>query len=256
MPREGDLVYFDYTWDANGNGRADDQLTHIAVVTRVEGDGTVELVHRGGGGIGPLRMNLHRPGEHKDGDRVLNSYLAAPGYSRRGKRLAGELWAGFASVGGPTDGAPAVAALRDAPAPTAGGAAQATPWVVQARPTGQRRGRIGYVRATSDGASWRYTRRGLPPLYTAERRLLRGRRVGDAGLWGSGCDELWYLRNAVYARHGYTFVTADARAAFAAEPWYGADPAVTTDTISGLLSRRDQANLERLAELERSAGCR
>ena len=35
VPLPGDLVFFDRTWDRNGNGRTDDELTHIAVVTAV-----------------------------------------------------------------------------------------------------------------------------------------------------------------------------------------------------------------------------
>jgi len=87
-PRPGDLVFFDRTYDANKNGRVDDELTHIAVVMEVDCEGTVHMVHRGSGKTKPLRMNLEAPS-----DRRRNDFLRARKYGRkRGPRLAGELF--------------------------------------------------------------------------------------------------------------------------------------------------------------------
>ena len=42
FPRIGDLVFFDRTWDRNGNGRdGDDRLTHVGIVEHVDDDGAV-----------------------------------------------------------------------------------------------------------------------------------------------------------------------------------------------------------------------
>ena len=93
----GDLAFFDYTFDANANGRVDDELTHVAVVTSIEDNGTVVMIHRGSNQIKELRMNLSRPAVRRDGDRVLNDFLRAPSYGPAdGPRLAGQLFHGFA----------------------------------------------------------------------------------------------------------------------------------------------------------------
>src|SRR5262249_27235171 len=50
-PRRGDIVYFDNTWDKNGNGLLDDPLTHIGIVEEVDEDGTIHILHRANRGI-------------------------------------------------------------------------------------------------------------------------------------------------------------------------------------------------------------
>ena len=57
QPTPGNLAFFDYTYDANSNGKVDDELTHVAVVISVEDNGTVVMVHRGSNEIKGLRMN-------------------------------------------------------------------------------------------------------------------------------------------------------------------------------------------------------
>ena len=95
--RPGHLVFFDGTYDANRNGKVDDALTHIAIFTRVERDGTIVMVHRGSRQIRQLRMNLNKPHVHRLGKRILNDFLRAPGYGpRKGSRLSGQLFRSFA----------------------------------------------------------------------------------------------------------------------------------------------------------------
>jgi hypothetical protein len=99
-PDVGDVAFFEETWDRNGNGRADDGITHVAVVTAVDGEGTVSMVHTGTSGIGPLVMNLRAPDRRtSEAGVLLNDWLRAP--SRRDpegiRRLSGELWVAFAS---------------------------------------------------------------------------------------------------------------------------------------------------------------
>lgn len=76
-PRPGDLVFFDDTWDRNGDGQLNDPFTHIAVVDQVLSDGTLQLLHLGNSGIAPLLMNLERPRENRDpaSGQVLNDRL-------------------------------------------------------------------------------------------------------------------------------------------------------------------------------------
>ncbi|MCB9680379.1 MAG: CHAP domain-containing protein [Alphaproteobacteria bacterium] len=101
-PEPGDLVFFDQTYDRNGNHRLDDALTHTGVVVEVDGDGTVLVAHRSTSrGRTLLHLNLDRPHDAVDAQgRPLNDYLR-----RRTSRdprgtayLAGELWRGFATV--------------------------------------------------------------------------------------------------------------------------------------------------------------
>ncbi len=102
-PAPGELVFFDNTYDRNGNGRLDDDLTHVGVVTTVDAYGTIEVVHVSSKGRGTLYMNLEHPADHADASgNVLNSFLRAATRrdSARTPHLAGELWRGFATVQG------------------------------------------------------------------------------------------------------------------------------------------------------------
>tara|TARA_B110000037_G_C16960587_1_gene440787 strand:- start:211 stop:876 length:666 start_codon:yes stop_codon:yes gene_type:complete len=95
-PFVGDVVFFDNSYDRNKNGRRDDKLTHIAIVEKVESDGTMTLIHLGSKGIVRTIMNLYYPDMHQDQNgKVLNSYLRA---SKSSPNLTGELWVGFGSL--------------------------------------------------------------------------------------------------------------------------------------------------------------
>jgi hypothetical protein len=72
----GDLVFFNNTWDFNGDGQLNDPLTHVGVVERVEPDGTVVFISRVAEAIERYRMNLGLPHVHNTPDgRVLNDYM-------------------------------------------------------------------------------------------------------------------------------------------------------------------------------------
>ena len=58
-PLPGDVAFFHDTWDRNRNGKLDDPLTHVAIVTEVDIDGTLTLVHFGSHGVASFRMNLY-----------------------------------------------------------------------------------------------------------------------------------------------------------------------------------------------------
>lgn len=97
-PRPGYLVFFDYTWDANRNGRRDDRLTHVAVVASVTPQGTVYMAHHGRRGIRTLRMNVRQPHRHRTrGGRLLNDFLRDRNYGGpRSPSLASQLVRGYA----------------------------------------------------------------------------------------------------------------------------------------------------------------
>jgi hypothetical protein len=99
-PEAGDVAFFDDTWDYNRNGRFDDPLSHVAVVVSVDDKGTITLVHRGGGGVAKLLMNLEKP-DLRDDDRGvrLNDYVRVKKrHDPAGARyLSGQLWVAFGS---------------------------------------------------------------------------------------------------------------------------------------------------------------
>ena len=94
----GDLVFFDNTWDSNGDGRLNDPLTHVGIVEMLEADGTVIFISRLSGAIERYRMNLARPHLHRTVEgKVLNDFLRRKHW-RDGEEtayLTGELFAAF-----------------------------------------------------------------------------------------------------------------------------------------------------------------
>jgi hypothetical protein len=99
--RVGDTVFFDNTHDRNRNGRQDDRNTHVAIVERLDSDGTAHLVHLGSKGVTRMRMNLAHPGVFKNpAGKEWNSFLRA----RKGRDprhtpyMSGQLWSGTASL--------------------------------------------------------------------------------------------------------------------------------------------------------------
>lgn len=97
----GELVFFDNTWDFNGDGQVNDPLTHVGVVETVERDGTVVFLSRVAGAVERYRMNLRQPHRHRaDDGRVLNDYLRRKrgGDAAGGAYLTGQLFAGFGAL--------------------------------------------------------------------------------------------------------------------------------------------------------------
>jgi hypothetical protein len=104
MVRPGDLVFFDNTWDFNGDGKLNDPLTHVGVVERVKADGTVVFISRVTATIARYRMNLGLPHVHKTAKgRVLNDYLRRKRSTDPDEmgRLTGELFAFYGTRLGP-----------------------------------------------------------------------------------------------------------------------------------------------------------
>lgn len=99
-PRVGDVVFFDNTYDRNGNGRLDDDLTHVAVVEDVDPDGTVHLVHKGSKGVVRIVMNPEHPEDRLSPEgKEWNDWLRArkKGDSKNTPYLAGQMYVGCAS---------------------------------------------------------------------------------------------------------------------------------------------------------------
>lgn len=99
--KPGDLVFFDNTWDFNGDGKANDSLTHIGIVEEVEPDGTVIFISRVASAIERYRMNVEQPHIHRAADgRVLNDYIRRkhPTDPADTARLTGELFAFYGNL--------------------------------------------------------------------------------------------------------------------------------------------------------------
>ena len=62
LPVPGDVIFWDNTYDRNGDGAWNDQLTHAGLVLSVADDGTVEYLHHNySRGIVTASMNLLKP---------------------------------------------------------------------------------------------------------------------------------------------------------------------------------------------------
>ncbi len=97
----GDLVFFDNTWDFNGDGQLNDPLTHVGIVERLEPDGTVVFISRVANAVERYRMNLDQPHVHKTAQGlVLNDYIRRklPTDPDHAARLTGELFSFYGDL--------------------------------------------------------------------------------------------------------------------------------------------------------------
>jgi cell wall-associated NlpC family hydrolase len=74
LPQAGDVIFWDNTYDRNGDSLWNDELTHAGIVISTSEDGQVEYVHHNySRGIIIERMNLLKPDDHTDVNEVVNS---------------------------------------------------------------------------------------------------------------------------------------------------------------------------------------
>lgn len=107
--RPGDLVFFDNTWDFNGDGLLNDPLTHVGIVEQIEPDGTVIFISRVAGAVARYRMNLSQPHVHKTAEgRLLNDYIRRkrPTDPENTARLTGELFSFYGNLLSPQKNEP------------------------------------------------------------------------------------------------------------------------------------------------------
>lgn len=96
-PAPADIVFWNNTYDANGNGQADDELTHVGVVISSEADGTIVYLHYHYR-LGPVleRMNLLRPDDESRGpDGPVNAILRMRGSPGQTGTNAARLFGAF-----------------------------------------------------------------------------------------------------------------------------------------------------------------
>ncbi|MBN1697082.1 MAG: C40 family peptidase [Spirochaetales bacterium] len=101
IPQTGDIVFWDNTYDKNGDGKRNDPLTHVGMVVDVQKDGTIEYIHRDylKGNV-KAKMNLLKPDIfcEKNGDDlvILNTPIRMKkGTSYDGDHLSGQLFRVF-----------------------------------------------------------------------------------------------------------------------------------------------------------------
>lgn len=98
-PILGDVVFWNDTYDADGDGRWDDPLTHVGMVMETARDGTISYIHLNyRKGIVIERMNLREPDVHQRAAAgkvtIVNSPLrmAEAGKPHPDRWLAGQLY--------------------------------------------------------------------------------------------------------------------------------------------------------------------
>jgi len=104
-PQPGDVIFWDNTYDMNGDGKWDDPLTHAGVVVDVRPDGTIDYVHQNyAQGIVIEQMNLLHPAEYRQVENgrevVINSPLRMRSdvYMNPGMIFSGQLFRCFAQL--------------------------------------------------------------------------------------------------------------------------------------------------------------
>lgn len=98
-PLVGDVIFWDNTYDHDGDGKWDDPLTHVGMVTEVSDNGTISYAHHHvRTGIVIEHMNLRSPDVQSRMEwghlRILNSplRLAERGKPHPPRWLAGQLY--------------------------------------------------------------------------------------------------------------------------------------------------------------------
>ena len=103
-PKLGDFIFFDNTTDRNRDGRLNDLFTHIAIVIKIEDNGTIHYIHKSNRGINIQKMNLKyinssyiKVGNKK---KKVNSYLrkVKKHDNKKTKYLSGQMFKSFGSI--------------------------------------------------------------------------------------------------------------------------------------------------------------
>jgi hypothetical protein len=101
-PVTGDIIFWDNTYDRNGDGQWNDPLTHVGMVMAGSGDGTIEYVHLNyRRGIIIEYMNLNNPNVHESLEqgavKIVNSpiRMKQAGKPHPERWLSSQLYRGF-----------------------------------------------------------------------------------------------------------------------------------------------------------------
>ena len=77
LPYIGDLVFFEDTERRKPKGKVNvaENITHVGIVTRVDGDGTVEFIHHSNGKNILDYMNFNFPKQTLKDGKKINTYM-------------------------------------------------------------------------------------------------------------------------------------------------------------------------------------
>ncbi len=91
-PEPGDIIFWDNTYDRNGDGVENDLLTHMGMVVASE-DGNIVYIHVNyRKGVILEKMNLKRKNEFMDGNAVINSPMRMKGSKKSPRWLSSHLF--------------------------------------------------------------------------------------------------------------------------------------------------------------------
>lgn len=92
-PAPGDIIFWDNTYDRNGDGRWNDTLTHTGMVVSTRPDGQVEYIHMNyRRGIILETMNLHHPNAYQDTKRGRITIVNSPMRMKEAGKPHPEKW--------------------------------------------------------------------------------------------------------------------------------------------------------------------
>ena len=251
----GDLLVFSFTYCKAGMAsRLCNPDSHVALVVRRNEDGSWMALHFSSTRRRPVLIRID-PLNPRDPAR--NDRLAMPGHPPSDRLVrTGELLSSVARLGALAEPevAPPVPQAVITPAALQGTSlVNSTPAQLQEGGSSKRRARRSRPRMVSR----RKSKAGEGgALLRLQVQVMEGMLLSEGQLGGLGCEELWVLRNCIFAVRGYSFETGRAQRYFVQQPWYQPDPAVHEGTAWELLSEVDRRNVRSLQAAERGAGCR
>ena len=98
LPKKGDLIFFSNTYDVNRDGKQNDGLSHIGVVTAVDSEGTVSFKHVIRNGVETDYINVSKPTLHTYNGRIINSYIRRASKNAAYPALTSQLFDFFGSL--------------------------------------------------------------------------------------------------------------------------------------------------------------
>jgi len=103
IPEVGDVIFWDNTWDRNGDGvSGNDPLTHAGLVIKIDEDSTIHYIHANYVlGIIVEQMNLKYPTKYTDDNgKIINSPMYINSSLKRHPKhwLSGDLFKHFGGI--------------------------------------------------------------------------------------------------------------------------------------------------------------
>ncbi len=92
-PAPGDIIFWDNTWDRDGDGKWNDSLTHTGMVVRVSHLGAIEYVHHNyRRGIVMQEMNLNDPDTFQKTEKGVIIIVNAPLRMKQANKKHPDKW--------------------------------------------------------------------------------------------------------------------------------------------------------------------